>query len=149
MFVIDPSAQNRLHQTGRSDQMEYADAGIYTVPGQNAVRAGINRVKTYLQTDALTDLRELRRAADRVPSLPLGHPEDTRRRRPGGEADQEGRPPAGRVALRHHGSPSAAGRTRRGVVDQPLYKRLVEDALRQDTRPQGHGLHEGGPGRFL
>jgi hypothetical protein len=49
-----PGRQNRLHQTGRSDQMEYADAGIYTIPGQNAVRAGINRVKTYLQTDDST-----------------------------------------------------------------------------------------------
>jgi phage terminase large subunit-like protein len=43
--VIDPSSRNRNAQTGRSDQQEFADHGVYTVPGQNAVSAGINRVK--------------------------------------------------------------------------------------------------------
>jgi phage terminase large subunit-like protein len=48
MYVIDPAARNRVHQTGRSDQMEYADNGILTVPGQNDRTAGMNRVKWFL-----------------------------------------------------------------------------------------------------
>lgn len=51
--VIDPAARNRNHQTGRSDQMEYADNGILTIPGQNAVEAGINRVRERLQNGKL------------------------------------------------------------------------------------------------
>jgi len=43
--VIDPASRNKNAQTGRSDQSEFADHGIYTIPGQNAVSAGINRVK--------------------------------------------------------------------------------------------------------
>jgi phage terminase large subunit-like protein len=43
--VIDPSSRNKNAQTGRSDQAEFADHGIYTIPGQNAVTAGINRVR--------------------------------------------------------------------------------------------------------
>lgn len=48
-YVIDPAARNRSSQTGRSDQMEFADHGIVTIPGQNAVTAGINRCKERLQ----------------------------------------------------------------------------------------------------
>lgn len=44
-YVIDPAARNKAHQTGRSDQMEYADHGIITIAGQNSVTAGINRIK--------------------------------------------------------------------------------------------------------
>lgn len=51
--VIDPAARNKNHQTGRSDQMEYADHGILTIPGQNAVEAGINRVRERLQNNKL------------------------------------------------------------------------------------------------
>jgi phage terminase large subunit-like protein len=43
--VIDPAARNKNVQTGRSDQAEFADHGIYTVPGQNAISAGLNRVR--------------------------------------------------------------------------------------------------------
>jgi hypothetical protein len=46
--VIDPSARNKSHQTGRSDQAEYMDHGIYTLPGQNSRTAGFNRVKERL-----------------------------------------------------------------------------------------------------
>lgn len=52
-YVIDPSARNIMHQTGRSDQMEFTDNGIITILGQNAVTAGINRVKERLQTNRL------------------------------------------------------------------------------------------------
>jgi phage terminase large subunit-like protein len=51
--VIDPAARNKNHQTGRSDQMEYADHAILTIPGQNAVEAGINRVRERLQRKKL------------------------------------------------------------------------------------------------
>lgn len=51
--VIDPAARNKNHQTGRSDQMEYADHAILTIPGQNAVEAGINRVRERLQNKKL------------------------------------------------------------------------------------------------
>lgn len=52
-YVIDPSARNIVHQTGRSDQMEFTDHGIVTILGQNSVTAGINRVKERLQANRL------------------------------------------------------------------------------------------------
>jgi phage terminase large subunit-like protein len=48
-YVVDPAARNVVHQTGRSDQMEFTDNGIVTILGQNSVTAGINRVKERLQ----------------------------------------------------------------------------------------------------
>jgi phage terminase large subunit-like protein len=52
-YVIDPSARNVMHQTGRSDQMEFTDHGVVTILGQNSVTAGINRVKERLQAHRL------------------------------------------------------------------------------------------------
>lgn len=52
-YVIDPAARNKNGQTGRSDQTEFADHGVYTVPGQNQVRPGINRVKERLAAEKL------------------------------------------------------------------------------------------------
>jgi phage terminase large subunit-like protein len=52
-YVIDPSARNIVHQTGRSDQMEFTDHQIVTILGQNSVTAGINRVKERLQAHRL------------------------------------------------------------------------------------------------
>lgn len=52
-YVIDPSARNVSHQTGRSDQSEFVDHGIVTILGQNSVTAGINRVKERLENDRL------------------------------------------------------------------------------------------------
>lgn len=52
-YVIDPAARNRQSQTGRSDQMEFADHGIVALPGQNDVRPGINRVKERFQNNRL------------------------------------------------------------------------------------------------
>ncbi len=52
-YVIDPSAKNVMHQTGRSDQMEFTDNGILTILGQNSVTAGINRVKERLENNRL------------------------------------------------------------------------------------------------
>jgi phage terminase large subunit-like protein len=48
-YVIDPSARNKEHITGRNLQMEYSDHGITTFAGQNDVRTGINRVKFRLK----------------------------------------------------------------------------------------------------
>lgn len=52
-YVIDPAARNRNTQTGRSDQAEFADHGIYVIPGQNAVMAGINHVKERIAAEKL------------------------------------------------------------------------------------------------
>lgn len=51
--VIDPSAQNRMVNTGRNMQMELSDHGLPTFPGQNDVRAGINRMKVRLENRKL------------------------------------------------------------------------------------------------
>ena len=53
MNIIDPASRNVSHQTGRSDQMEYAEHGVMTVPGQNAVAPGIANVRGRLQEEAL------------------------------------------------------------------------------------------------
>jgi phage terminase large subunit-like protein len=51
--VIDPASRNKNAQTGRSDQAEFADHGVFTIPGQNAVSAGINRVRERLDARRL------------------------------------------------------------------------------------------------
>lgn len=51
--VIDTAAANRNNQTGRSDQSEYADHGIVTIPAQKKVTAGINRVRERFDTGRL------------------------------------------------------------------------------------------------
>jgi phage terminase large subunit-like protein len=58
--VIDPSAQNRHHATGRSTQWEYARHGIFTIPGQNSRMAGFNRVKERLRDELLVVQASLR-----------------------------------------------------------------------------------------
>ena len=47
------AARNRETHTGRSTQAEFSEHGIYTILGQNAHEAGINRVKERLQTNRL------------------------------------------------------------------------------------------------
>lgn len=55
-YIIDPAARNEQHQTGRSDQDEYARHGIYTTLGQNKRRPGFNAVKERLATvDPVTE----------------------------------------------------------------------------------------------
>lgn len=51
--VIDPSAKNRHHVSGRSIQQEYMEHGIVTIPGQNSRLAGFNRVKERLNTNRI------------------------------------------------------------------------------------------------
>lgn len=48
-YVIDPASRNKNNQTGRSDQLAFADHGIYAIPGQNSWRTGIDSVKQRLQ----------------------------------------------------------------------------------------------------
>jgi hypothetical protein len=52
-YVIDPAARNRNNQTGRGDQQEFADHGIYTFPGQTNERTGIDKVRQRLEADRL------------------------------------------------------------------------------------------------
>jgi phage terminase large subunit-like protein len=52
-YVIDPAARNKNAQTGRSDQSEFIDNGIFPIPGQNSVEAGINRVRERLEANRL------------------------------------------------------------------------------------------------
>lgn len=52
-YVIDPSARNIEHQTGRSDQAEYTKHGIVTIQGQNSKTAGISAVKVRLEHQRL------------------------------------------------------------------------------------------------
>jgi phage terminase large subunit-like protein len=63
-YVIDPSARNIVHQTGRSDQMEFTDNGIVTILGQNSVTAGINRVKERLQSHRLLVMANCQQTID-------------------------------------------------------------------------------------
>lgn len=48
-YGIDPSAQNRSLETGRSLQQAYADRGIVCMLGQNDVRAGIAELRYRLR----------------------------------------------------------------------------------------------------
>ncbi len=52
-YVIDPHARNRNQQTGRSDQMEFADYGINPILGQDDVKTGIDVIKTRLHEERL------------------------------------------------------------------------------------------------
>lgn len=52
-FVIDPASRNKSGQTGRSDQQEFSDNGVITIPGQNDVIAGINRTRERLDAGRL------------------------------------------------------------------------------------------------
>lgn len=52
-YVIDPVARNRQSQTGRSDQMVFADHGVVAIAGQNAVDHGLVMVRERLQAGAL------------------------------------------------------------------------------------------------
>lgn len=53
-YVGDPSIRNIDPITGTSVLLEYIDYGVPIVLGNNDVRAGINKIKTYLRADAAT-----------------------------------------------------------------------------------------------
>lgn len=52
-YVIDPVARNKQSQTGRSDQMVFADHGVVAIAGQNAVDHGLVMVRERLDAGAL------------------------------------------------------------------------------------------------
>ncbi len=51
-YVIDPVARNHQSQTGRSDQMVFADHGVVCIAGQNAVDHGIVMTRERLRGEA-------------------------------------------------------------------------------------------------
>lgn len=50
--VIDPSARNKNHQTGRSIQDEYRKHQVFTIPGQNSRLASYNAITERLKGNA-------------------------------------------------------------------------------------------------
>lgn len=60
-YVIDPSARNKAHATGRSMQDELRRHGISTRPGQNARMAGYSRVAQLLRDRVTVDGRKVPR----------------------------------------------------------------------------------------
>jgi phage terminase large subunit-like protein len=78
--VIDPSARNRNHQTGRSVQDEYRKHRVFTLPGQNSRLASYNAI-----TERLRDGR-LRVQASAAELL-AGQFENYRWKRPRGRSD--------------------------------------------------------------
>jgi hypothetical protein len=147
-FVIDPSAQNRLHQTGRSDQMEYADAGIYTVPGTE-LRHGRHQPGEDLPPD--------RPAGDRA-NCPILIDEFRRYRwatpKQKGDDDPAEKPikkddhilDAFRYVVMAR--PILPDREVAEAAD-PLYVRLAKDAMQWEKPRVNAGISQGGPGRFL
>ena len=145
--VIDPASKNRNNQTGRSDQQEFWDNGVATIPGQNAVGAGINRVKERLDAGkykvtancqtTIAQYRRYRWVKDQ------GHAEDEAKERPVKKDD-------------HH-----CDADRYVMMQRPLtpMKRIVKESdtfkdralraalkrLRVPALPQ----HDSGPGIFL
>jgi hypothetical protein len=53
IYVIDPAARNKTHQTGRDDQWEYQKHGIPTLPGFNSRTLGFGQIKDRLADQTL------------------------------------------------------------------------------------------------
>jgi hypothetical protein len=53
LYVIDPAARNKVHQTGRDDQAEYLKYGIPVIPGNNSRRLGFGQIKNRLNDETL------------------------------------------------------------------------------------------------
>lgn len=66
--VIDPKADSRDHQTGKSTRDAYRKHGIHTILGQNSVEAGINAVKERLRTDRLRVQQRCAEFLDEIPN---------------------------------------------------------------------------------
>lgn len=145
--VIDPASKNRNNQTGRSDQSEFADNGVICIPGQNAVGAGINRVKERL------DAGKLRVAANCVETLAQfrryrwvkdeGRSEDESRERPVKKDDHL------LDALRYvvMQKPLAPSRELTRQTDT-MKDRLLRSHLKRLKRMGKTVSHESGPGIF-
>lgn len=52
-YPADPAILKRDPQTGKSDQQAFVDAGVYAVPGTNAVRPGIGKIRTLFDENKL------------------------------------------------------------------------------------------------
>jgi phage terminase large subunit-like protein len=63
-YVIDPSARNRNHVNAENVEGNLSREGIYTIPGQNQVEAGIQQIRSRIQhrklwvNPACRDLRD-------------------------------------------------------------------------------------------
>lgn len=57
-YVIDPSARNRVLTNGEDVEGVFAREGIYTVPGQNPIRAGILELRSRVTSGSLRVSRE-------------------------------------------------------------------------------------------
>jgi phage terminase large subunit-like protein len=147
MFIIDPAARNHLHQTGRSDQMEYADHGIHTVPGQNSVTAGINNVKVRLQNEALFVTANCSQLVDEFRryrwKTPKKVSEDDPQEAPVKKDDHL------LDALRYvcMARPYAPA-PRQPAVLLSLEQRLVQDQMAWQKKKNYARVADGGPGRF-
>lgn len=53
LYIIDPAARNKLHQTGRDDQAEYLKYGIPVIPGNNSRKLGYGQIKNRLADESL------------------------------------------------------------------------------------------------
>jgi Terminase-like family. len=53
IFLADPAIARVDHQTGKSDQQAYAEAGLLTRPGNNDWRPSVNAIKSLLAADRL------------------------------------------------------------------------------------------------
>lgn len=147
LYVIDPAAQNRLHQTGRSDQMEYADKGIVTAPGQNSVTAGINNVRTRLQFGGLEISFRCTTLIDEFRKYRWASPKKA------GEEDPKEAPikkddhlldALRYVCMARPFAPKESV----PVVVEPLHVRLARDQYQRDRRSKPN-VAQGGPGRYL
>lgn len=134
--IIDPSARNKNHATGRSVQLEYAEEGIHTIPGQNSRAAGINRLATWLEQDKLVlwaDQEELRDEFET-------HRWRARR------GEEEGEPDVIKVnddildPLRYilMSRPNPAKREMEQAALDPT-ARLLRDDIARKSRPRGRG----------
>lgn len=148
MYIIDPAAKNVLHQTGRSDQMEYADHGIVTIPGQNSVTAGINRVKERLQSKTLHVtanceglINEFKKYRWKTPTRNEDDPKEAPIKTNDHRLDAlryvcMARPPRPQLRL--------------AEVSKPLVEQLVDEEMARMSSAGGPtlGANQGGPGRF-
>jgi hypothetical protein len=58
IYVIDPSARNRVLTNGEDVEGVFAREGIYTTPGQNPLRAGILELRSRVSSASLRVSRE-------------------------------------------------------------------------------------------
>jgi phage terminase large subunit-like protein len=144
--VIDPASRNKNSQTGRSDQQEFHDNGVVTIPGQNAVTAGINRVKERLDAGKLkvcANCEELRGEFKRYRwTKATARSEDAARERPV-KADDHAVDVLRYICMQR---PLAPDRDR-PRPNETQKDRLLRAAMQRLSRPRGVA-HPAGSGIF-